>query len=207
MFEDSDRIFKTQQQSQQQPEQCQQTPQQPTMLLLSPPPYTTPSSPSSQPQTPHPHNDDYRCTITPSPPDTTTVHISILLHTHLDTDRIPCWRVRRRLIALDQPICSHRCTSDPAFFRAVRRRMNTLCISFGSREYLPFFGRWTSKSRTWRCGVKGCNMEAWICEDRDTGVLRLNAKTQWSGELREGDREALEGVRRRAVLGGGLVEG
>lgn len=102
----------------------------------SPPPYTPLDQRAS---TSIPPNDDYRCTISHQPPDTTVIHISIHIHTHLDTDRIPCWRVRRKLIALDQPICAHHCTSDPAFFRGVRRSMSTLCISFGSREYLPFF--------------------------------------------------------------------
>lgn len=184
----SDRSFRHQ--------QAQMLPQ------ISPPPYSLPdqSAPTSIPP-----NDDYRCTISPQPPDTTVVHISIHIHTHLDTDRIPCWRVRRKLIALDQPICAHRCTSDPAFFRGVRRRMNTLCISFGSREYLPFFGRWGEKSRTWRCREEGCNMSAWVSGDRDTGCLRLNARTFWAGELGEGDRGLLEAVKKRAVEGGGLV--
>lgn len=183
-----------------------------TLPLLSPPPYapagplTTPSlhpPPPSSPLSPH---DDYRCTISHALPDTTIVHISIHIHTHLATDRIPCWRVRRKLIALDQPICVHRCTSDPAFFRAVRRRrMNTLCISFGSREYLPFFGRWSQKSRVWRCKESACNMAAWVDEDRDTGDLRLHARTFWAGVLGEADAGLLEQVKVRAQEGGGLV--
>jgi hypothetical protein len=82
--------------------------------------------------------------------------------------------------------------------------MNTLCVSFGSKEYLPFFGRWTDKSRAWSCREEGCNMSAWITEDRDTGNLRLHAKTQWIGELEEDDAELLEAVKVRAEEGGGL---
>ena len=172
--------------------------------LLSPPPYTPPGQRvSASPQRVERH-DDYQCTIFRQHPDITVVNISIHLHKHIDTDRIPCWRVRRKLIALDQPICEHRCTSDPAFFRAVRRRMNTLCVSFGSREYLPFFGRWTDRSRVWTCREAGCNMSAWITEDRDTGNLRLHARTQYVGELDEEDALLLEMVKTRAEEGGGL---
>jgi hypothetical protein len=189
LFEESDRSFRH--------HQTQMLP------LVSPPPYTLPDQRASTSISP---DDDYRCTISPQGPDLTVVHISIHIHIHLDTDRIPCWRVRRKLIALDQPICAHRCTSDPAFFRSVRRRrMNTLCISFGSREYLPFFGRWTEKSRVWKCREEGCNMSAWISGDRDTGCLRLHARTFWAGELEDGDGELLEVVKKRAQEGGGLI--
>lgn len=47
-------------------------------------------------------------------------------------------------------------------------------------------------------------MSAWITEDRDTGNLRLHAKTQWIGELEEDDAELLEAVKVRAEEGGGL---
>lgn len=175
-----------------------------TLPLLSPPPYQ-PLGPNARLSTTHTRRpDDYQCTISNQNHDITVINISIHIHQHLDTDRIPCWRVRRKLIALDQPICIHRCTSDPAFFRTVRRRMNTLCISFSSREYLPFFGRWADRSRTWRCKEEGCNMSAWITEDRDTGNLRLHARTQWAGELKEHDAELLEAVKVRAEEGGGL---
>lgn len=190
MYEQSDRSFKDNQSK--------------MLPLLAPPPYAPPGHRTSlSVQRPEPQ-DDYRCTITKQISDTTVVNISIHLHKHIDTDRIPCWRVRRKLIALEQPICAHRRTSDPAFFRAVRRRMNTLCISFGSREYLPFFGRWTDKSRVWSCREEGCSMSAWITEDRDTGNLRLHAKTHWVGELGEDDAKLLEAVKVRAEEGGGL---
>lgn len=190
MYEQSDRSFRDHQSK--------------ILPLLSPPPYTPPDQRISVAIKRVDPQDDYRCSITKQSPDTTVVNISIHLHKHIDTDRIPCWRVRRKLIALDQPICAHRCTSDPAFFRAVRRRMNTLCISFGSREYLPFFGRWTDKSRVWICREEGCNMSAWITEDRDTGNLRLHARTHWTGELAEDDARLLEAVKMRAEEGGGL---
>lgn len=190
MYEQSDQSFKNHQSK--------------MLPLLAPPPYAPPGQRASV-STHWPYRqDDYRCTITKQGPDSTVINISIHLHKHIDTDRIPCWRVRRKLIALEQPICAHRCTSDPAFFRAVRRRMNTVCISFGSREYLPFFGRWTDKSRAWTCREEGCNMSAWITEDRDTGNLRLHAKTQWVGELELDDAKLLEAVKVRAVEGGGL---
>ncbi|KAJ4993530.1 hypothetical protein SVAN01_01078 [Stagonosporopsis vannaccii] len=190
MYEQSNRSFKHHQSN--------------ALPLLSPPPYEPPShTASALPQQP-PLNDDYRCTISHQPPNTTMINISIHLHQHLSPGRIPCWRVRRRLIALDQPICAHRRTSDPAFFRAVRRRMNTLCVSFGSREYLPFFGRWTDRSRVWACAEQGCNMEAWVTRDRDTGWLRLWARTKWTGELEGEDRKLLEVVKGRAERGGGL---
>lgn len=48
-------------------------------------------------------------------------------------------------------------------------------------------------------------MSAWVSGDRDTGCLRLNARTFWAGELGEGDRGLLEAVKKRAVEGGGLV--
>lgn len=172
--------------------------------LLAPPPYAPPGHRTSFSVRCSNPPDDYRCTITKQSPETTVVNISIHLHKHIDTDRIPCWRVRRRLIALEQPICTHRRTSDPAFFRAVRRRMNTLCISFGSTEYIPFFGRWTDRSRVWTCRETGCNMSAWITEDRDTRNLRLHAKTHWVGELEKDDAELLEAVKVRAKEGGGL---
>lgn len=190
MYEQSDRSFKDLQSK--------------MLPLLAPPPYAPPGYRTSVSVQRPEHQDDYRCAITKQSPDITVVNISIHLHKHIDTDRIPCWRVRRKLIALEQPICAHRCTSDPAFFRAVRRRMNTLCVSFGSKEYLPFFGRWTDKSRAWSCREEGCNMSAWITEDRDTGNLRLHAKTQWIGELEEDDAELLEAVKVRAEEGGGL---
>jgi hypothetical protein len=85
--------------------------------------------------------------------------------------------------------------------------MNTLCISFGSREYLPFFGRFTDKSRVWSCREEGCNMSAWITEDHDTGNLRLHAKTQWVGGLEEDDAKLLDAVKVRAEEGGGLRYG
>lgn len=47
-------------------------------------------------------------------------------------------------------------------------------------------------------------MSAWIAEDRDTGNLRLCARTQWAGELGEEDAELLEVVKVRAEEGGGL---
>jgi hypothetical protein len=47
-------------------------------------------------------------------------------------------------------------------------------------------------------------MSAWITEDRDTGNLRLHAKTHWVGELREDDAKLLEAVKVRAEEGGGL---
>lgn len=176
----------------------------PKMLpMLSPPPYA-PSIQRVSTLQRLSRQDDYRCTIVKQPADLTTVSISIHLHKHIDLERIPCWRVRRKLIALDQPICAHRCTSDPAFFRAVRRRMNTLCISFGSREYLPFFGRWTDSSRVWACKEERCNMSAWITEDRDTGDLRLHARTHYVGELDEDNAVLLEIVKMRAEEGGGL---
>ena len=100
MFEEPNRSFQHRQQPQ-------------TLPLTSPPPYTPRDQRAS---ISIPPNDDYRCTITHQPPDTTVVHISIHIHSHLDTDRIPRWRVRRKLIALDQPLCAHCCTSDPAFF-------------------------------------------------------------------------------------------
>lgn len=191
MFEESDRSFRQ---------------HVPKMLpTFSPPPYAPSGQRAPVSLRCSQRDDDYQCTITRSPYDMTTVNISIHLHKHIDTDRIPCWRVRRKLIALDQPICAHRCTSDPAFFRAVRRRMNTLCISFGSREYLPFFGRWTEKSRVWKCREQECNMSAWIAEDRDTGNLRLHARTWWTGELDEDDANLLEIVKVRAEGGGGLT--
>lgn len=177
----------------------------PKMLpTFSPPPYAPPGRRASVSLQRIQRDDDYQCSITRSLYDVTTVNISVYLHKHIETDRVPCWRVRRKLIVLDQPICAHRCTSDPAFFRAVRRRMNTLCTSFGSREYLPFFGRWTEKSRVWKCREEGCNMSAWITEDRDTGNLRLHAKTWWAGELGEEDATLLEIVKARAKEGGGL---
>lgn len=189
MYEQSDRSFKHHQSN--------------ALPLLSPPPHEPLTQITSTPL--HPFlNDDYRCTISKQPPNTTIVNISIHIHQHLSPDRIPCWRVRRKLIALDQPICSHRRTSDPAFFRAVRRRMNTLCVSFGSREYLPFFGRWTDRSRVWACEEEGCCMQAWVTRDQDTGWMRLWARTQWVGELEGEDRALLEVAKGRAERGGGL---
>lgn len=190
MYEQSDRSFKDHHLE--------------VLPFLAPPPYAQPVQRTSSVIQRANLQDDYRCTIVKQSPDTTAVNISIHLHKHIDTDRIPCWRVRRKLIALHQPICAHRCTSDPAFFRAVRRRMNTLCISFGSREYLSFFGRWTDKSRVWICREEGCNMSAWITEDRDTGNLRLHARTFWAGDLSEDDARLLEAVKMRAEKGGGL---
>lgn len=124
--------------------------------------------------------DDYRCTISKPSPHYTIVTISIHLHKHIDPDRVPCWRLRRKLVALDQPICTHRCTSDPAFFRAVRRRTSSVCIS------------------------SGCNMSAWITQDYDTGNIRLNARTHYVGGLSEEDAVLLETVKSRAEAGGGL---
>lgn len=47
-------------------------------------------------------------------------------------------------------------------------------------------------------------MEAWITQDRDTGKIRLHAKTYYMGELSEEDAHLLEIVKMRAEEGGGL---
>lgn len=177
----------------------------PKMLpMLAPPPYAPLSNRGSISTYPLERQDDYRCTISKPSSHYTIVTISIHLHKHIDLDRVPCWRLRRRLVALDQPICAHRYTSDPAFFRAIRRRTNSLCISFGSREYLPFFGRWTDRSRIWQCVEVDCNMSAWITQNCDTGNIRLHARTHYVGELSEEDALLLENVKTRAEAGGGL---
>ncbi|XPS80876.1 hypothetical protein M3J09_012821 [Ascochyta lentis] len=180
-------------------------PHLPKMLpMLSPPPYAPFDHRASASGSCVERRDDYRCTISKPSSHFTIVSISVHLHKHIDLDRVPCWRLRRKLVALDQPICAHRCTSDPAFFRAVRRRTNSICISFGSREYLPFFGRWRDKSRIWRCMEEECNMSAWITQDCDSGNIRLHARTHYVGELSEEDAFLLEIVKTRAVEGGGL---
>lgn len=47
-------------------------------------------------------------------------------------------------------------------------------------------------------------MSAWITEDRDTGDLRLHARTHYVGELDEDNAVLLEIVKMRAEEGGGL---
>ena len=48
-------------------------------------------------------------------------------------------------------------------------------------------------------------MSAWVSGDRDTGCLRLNARTFWAGELGVFQEEAAWMLRRRCVKEASVV--
>ena len=105
-------------------------------------------------------------------PDEETIFLSY--HPSHDISTVTRAMIRDDLSKFEQRICPHRCTSDAAFYKSVRRHCGFRFVVKRSRAF--FGGENEGISKTWCCARKRCTASAWIEMGSDTKMLTIEIR-------------------------------